>query len=204
MSDKTAIFTPKTPEKLVCFFARGDSEVFASEPGQPARIRGYAAKFDRFSHDLGGYRVKIARGAFTDVLATSDARCLVNHDANLLLGRQSSGTLRLFGDDVGLGYECDPPESQMTEHYLACIRRGDMDGCSFSCYIDIDQWDFSGETPIRTIEHVSELLDVGPVTFPAFPDTSVVSHSLEAARRASAASPRQSSEMLRLRLELAR
>jgi hypothetical protein len=59
-----------------------------------------------------------------------------------------------------------------------------MSGCSFSCDIDVDEWDWSGETPIRTIQSVAELYDVGPVTFPAFPDTSVsASYALEAARR---------------------
>lgn len=203
MSDKLT----KTAEKLVCFFARPHSEVFARrDEGGKAKITGYAAMYDRFSEDLGGYRTKIAPGAFDRVIQAADCRFLVNHDPNLLLGRTTSGTLRLFTDAKGLGFEAEPPASAITDHYAAAIERGDMDGCSFTCDIDIDQWDFSGETPIRTLIGLSELYDIGPVTYPAFRDTSVaVSHALEAARAALVIKVlRPSLSLMRYGIELAR
>lgn len=177
--------TGKTAEKLTCFFGKPNSEVFAVIEGEKTVIRGYAAKFGTFSEDLGGFRTTIAPGAFDRVIMLADCRLLVNHDPNLLMGRVSSGTLKLTTDATGLHFEGVPPQTDTTAHYAELIRRGDLDGCSFTCEIDVDQWDWSGETPIRTIQSVSELYDVGPVTFPAFPDTSVAADafSLVAARR---------------------
>lgn len=180
--DKTA----KIPGKATIFFARPHSELFAITEGDRTIFRGYAAKFGTFSEDLGGFRTTIAPGAFDRVVSLADTRLLINHDPNLLMGRTSNGTLKLSADAVGLHFEGVPPTTDLTAHYAELIRRGDMDGCSFSCDVDIDQWDWSGETPIRTIQSVSALYDVGPVTFPAFADTSVGASqfALESARRA--------------------
>lgn len=161
----------------------GDIEVFSAGDGQPPVIRGYAALFDVYSDDLGGFRTRIAKGAFDRVVPGADVRLLINHDSNMLMGRTRSGTLSLALDDRGLRFEGTPPQTDLAQHYIEEIRRGDMTGCSFQCDIDIDEWDFSGETPIRTVNGISALYDVGPVTIPAFPQTSVAAYALEAARR---------------------
>jgi len=57
-------------------------------------IRGYAAVYNSDSEWMGGFYEQIARGAFDDVL-DNDTRAYFNHDENLLLGRVSSGTLRI-------------------------------------------------------------------------------------------------------------
>lgn len=176
----------KKPERMTCFFGKAGSEVFAVSEGEKTIIRGYAAKFNAFSEDLGGFRTVIAPGTFDRVLPLADCRLLINHDANLLMGRTLSGTLKLSVDDVGLAFEGVPPPTDLAAHHVESIRRGDMDGSSFTCDIDIDEWDWSGETPIRTVKSVSALYDVGPVTFPAFVSTSVsasASYALESARR---------------------
>jgi phage head maturation protease len=66
-------------------------------------VHGYAAVYDVPSEDLGGYRERIAPGAFADVLG-SDVRALLNHDPNEVLGRTKSGTLRLFDEQRGLRF----------------------------------------------------------------------------------------------------
>src|ERR1044072_676927 len=175
--------SPKIPGKSTIFFAEPHAEVFLVGDGQPPKIRGYAALYNVYSEDLGGFRTRIAPGAFDRVVPGDDVRLLVNHDTNLLLGRTKSVTLSLALDDRGLYFEGQPPATGF-EQYIEAIRRGDMDGCSFSCDIDIDEWDFSGETPIRTINGISALYDVGPVTVPAFSQTSVAAFGLESARAA--------------------
>jgi len=60
-----------------------------------------------------------------------DCRALVNHNPDLLLGRTSAGTLKLFADTVGLGYEIIPPNTQAAKDCIASIERGDMTGSSF-------------------------------------------------------------------------
>ena len=61
---------------------------------------GYAAVFDKMTPTMDTgffkFREKIAPGAFTESLARGDdVRALREHDPALLLGRSSSGTLRM-------------------------------------------------------------------------------------------------------------
>jgi HK97 family phage prohead protease len=199
----------KNGELFAAVFSKPQSELFARVEGGRPRISGYAATYTGLSEDLGGFRTRIAPGAFDGVLGKApDVRFLINHDPSLILGRTLSGTLRLGSDDRGLSFDADPPDTPMTAHYLEAIRRGDMDGCSFTCYIARDKWAEIGDETVRTILEVSQLFDVGPVSFPAFPDTSL-SASLQASSdraRASFAAGRRGGKTtaatLRLRLEV--
>ncbi len=152
------------------------------DEGKAPRIVGYAAVHDKLSENLGGFREKIAPGAFDRCLERCDVRALINHDANLLMGRTSAGTLQLHSDDAGLAMEISPPDSEMARHYLAAIERGDMTGASFSFTLDEDgdTWEEDDDGRIvRTVRSVRDIFDVGPVTFPAYLDTTVASRSLK-------------------------
>jgi HK97 family phage prohead protease len=155
----------------------------------PGMMVGYAAVFDKFSVDLGSFREKIAAGAFRDCKG-QDVRALVNHDSNLLIGRAKSGTLRMAEDALGLRIEVDLPDTQLGRDTAESVRRGDMDGMSFSFVCDEELWDQKVNPPERTILHIRDLYDVGPVAFPAYEDTSVAMRSLEALRREAAPPPR--------------
>ncbi len=72
--------------------------------------RGYAAVYNSDSEWMGGFYEQIATGAFDNVL-DNDVRAYFNHDENLLLGRVSSGTLRIGTDKRGLFYEVDLPNT---------------------------------------------------------------------------------------------
>jgi HK97 family phage prohead protease len=153
------------------------------EPDGTKKIRGYAAVFNAYSEDLGGFREIMLPGSFTNVLSrNADVRALVNHDPNLILGRSTSGTLELMQDDMGLGYVITPPATPLADHYVSAIERGDMSGCSFAFRVSKDKWTpgnaDDNTPPTRTISEVSDLLDVGPVTYPAYPDTTVAMRSL--------------------------
>lgn len=147
----------------------------------PGTVLGYAAVFGSFSEDLGYFREKIATGAFSGCLS-QDVRALANHDPSQLLGRNKASTLRMIQDELGLKVEIDLPDTSVGRDTAESIRRGDMDGMSFSFTTDIDQWDYSGDTPIRTLIRVRSLYDVGPVTYPAYTDTSAAMRSLDASR----------------------
>ena len=79
-----------------------DLTVEERQPGQTA-IVGYAARYNRLSLDLGGFREEILPGAFDKILnrqrAKADVVALFNHDSNMVLGRTASGTLELSSDD---------------------------------------------------------------------------------------------------------
>jgi len=152
---------------------------FRADDGSP-KIEGYAAVFGKYSENLGGFVEKIKPGAFTDALKKSDARALFNHDPNIILGRESAGTLSLKQDDRGLFMSVDPPKTQRAEEIMAGIQRGDITQQSFGFTVAEDSWRRSekyGE--IRTIEKIGTLYDVSPVTFPAYPDTKVALRSRE-------------------------
>lgn len=172
--------------------------------GDAPCIRGHAAVFDKLSENLGGFREKIAPGAFDDVLQ-DDVRALVNHDPNLILGRTAAGTLRLAVDSTGLMYEVDPPDTQMARDLLVSMKRGDINQSSFAFVVEDDDWqeDDDGRL-VRTIKKFRRLFDVSPVTYPAYPDATVGLRSLEAWREEHHQPPAMSweDEQRRLALEM--
>lgn len=192
----------KTEERRIVV---GELRAIASEGGGQ-KIAGHAAKFDVLSEDLGGFRERIAPGAFAKSIQSADVRALWNHDANIVLGRNKSGTLRLSEDSAGLYYEVDAPDTQLIrDMVLAPIARGDVNQCSFGFYTLSDKWAKVDGDWVRTLLEV-ELFDVSPVTYPAYPATDVAVRSLQAAQ-AAAASPDAAPWRLTLahrRLDLAR
>lgn len=144
----------------------------AGENGE-AHIVGHAALFGVLSEDLGGFRERIEPGAFARSLA-GDVRALWNHDANYVLGRTTAGTLQLSEDAQGLRVEIEPPDTTWARDLLVTIRRGDVNQMSFGFRVPHggEQWTSEDGMNVRTLTNV-ELFDVSPVTFPAYPQTSV-------------------------------
>jgi hypothetical protein len=150
----------------------------AAEDGP--KVAGYAAVFN-VETDIGGmFREKIAPGAFAKAIK-GDVRSLFDHNTALILGRTKSGTLRLSEDERGLRYEVDLPDTQAGRDLRESMGRGDIDGSSFAFRVLKQSWDESRDTPLRTIEEV-ELYEVGPVTFPQYPEAEVGLRSLNDAK----------------------
>lgn len=193
----------KTPERRVIGIAAGELRVQSVD--KITKIAGHAAKFDVLSEDLGGFRERIAPGAFAKSIGSSDIRALFNHDANIVLGRNKAGTLRLSEDSAGLAYEVDAPDTQLVrDMVLSPIARGDVNQCSFGFYTENDKWTKVDGEWIRTLLEC-ELLDVSPVTYPAYPQTEVAVRALQQAIQTSA--PPDESwrlDVMRRRLDLAR
>ena len=135
-------------------------------------IRGYAAVYNSDSEWMGGFYEQIATGAFDGVM-DNDVRAYFNHDENLLLGRVSSGTLRISTDKRGLFYEVDLPNTTYANDLAELMKRGDVNQSSFAFLIEKDRWEQRDGTTYRIIEKVSRLLDVSPVSQPAYPDATV-------------------------------
>jgi HK97 family phage prohead protease len=145
------------------------------------QISGYAAVFNTTA-DLGMFRERIKPGAFTRAIQESqDVRCLFNHDADYVLGRTKSGTLRLSEDDQGLRFECDMPNTQMGRDVREMILRGDVDQCSFGFVVTKENVSYNQDGTVdREIQDV-DLFDVSPVTYPAYTETSVEARSRDEA-----------------------
>ncbi len=193
----------KTPERRVIGIGAGELRVATVD--KVTKIAGHAAKFDVLSEDLGGFRERIAPGAFAKSIQSSDIRALFNHDANIVLGRNKAGTLRLSEDSAGLAYEVDAPDTQLVrDMVLSPIARGDVNQCSFGFYTINDKWTKVDGEWIRTLLE-AELLDVSPVTYPAYPQTEVAVRALQQAIQASAPpDERWRLDVMRRRLDLAR
>jgi HK97 family phage prohead protease len=146
------------------------------EPGEPLKIRGYAAVFNQLSVPLYGFRERILPGAFKKSI-DADVRALVGHDPSQIIGRTKSGTLILREDDHGLYAEIDPPNTHPGRDIVESIKRGDIDGMSIGFQVVKDKWSHEDKEQIRELHEV-ELFDVSPVTFPAYMQTEVFVRSL--------------------------
>lgn len=144
------------------------------------KLTGYASVFNQAA-DLGNHFEVIGPTAFRSALAdpTTDVRALFNHDANMLLGRQSSGSLRLSTDSAGLHYEVDLPDTSLGRDVAALAERGDITGASFAFVPDQDEWSQRGVARVRTHTSVGRLVDVSPVTFPAYDGASTTLRSMD-------------------------
>lgn len=138
-------------------------------------VVGYAAVFNKFSRDLGGFIEIIERGAFSDVLG-DDVVALFNHSPDNILGRTTSGTVEIWQDDEGLGYRIKLPDTSLGNDMKKLIARGDITTSSFGFDLSRDgsQWEQDEDgRAVHRIKKVSRLWDVSPVTWAAYPDTSV-------------------------------
>lgn len=137
--------------------------------GEPTKIIGYAVRWDQLSHPIWGmFQERFRRGAFTSRMA--DVYAAWQHDEREILGRTPS-TLSLVEDDIGLRYEIIPPA--WAEKYVETIDRGDVRGSSFIFRPIKEEWDESNpDMPIRTVLE-ADLIEVSPVTRPAYPQSSV-------------------------------
>lgn len=144
-------------------------------------IAGYAATFGDLSLDLGGFREKIAPGAFTaSLMDTSiDPLCLYDHNMANILGRRSSGTLTLSEDERGLKFQCQLPDTSVARDLTALMEREDIGNMSFGFACDSDSWDDIGGTVVRTLIAV-RVYEVSVVASPAYPSSSVALRSCPA------------------------
>lgn len=148
------------------------------------KIEGYAAVFESRSADLGGFTEIIHKKAF-DAVIGHDVRGLINHDPSKLIGRTSSGTMQLSVDERGLKYVIDLPDTQEARDLRHLMERGDIDGSSFGFVPDEDEWELDDESGAitRHIKSIRSLLDVGPVTYPAYNATEATMRSLNEFRQ---------------------
>lgn len=175
------------------------SDYFKLDETDKPKIIGYAAIFNVLSDDLGGFREKIAPGAFRKTLQQNDdVRALVDHDSKLVLGRKKAGTLNLNEDERGLYIEINPPDTNAGKDAIISIKRGDINQMSFGFFTVDQEWTTENEEEIRTLKEV-KLFDVSIVTYPAYPDTEAAIRSLGKIKE----KQQKFLELMRMRLKLA-
>ncbi len=171
--------------------ARRETVAFEPKAGSVGQIAGYAAVFNEETviHAAGGtaWRERIGPSAFDDVLAGNgdgDTIAAFNHHGQSLLGRTSSGTLRLKRDAVGLHYAVDLPDTSVGRDVQALVQRGDLKGSSFKFAVAeggfsvIERAKHPGDLPLLQINRIKRLMDVGPVVDAAYDGTTVSARSV--------------------------
>jgi len=167
------------------------SELRAEESGGKTYLVGRAASYGVLSHDLGGFREMLQAGCFDGVLADRGLDCLhtIEHDRSRILGRTTSGTLKLKSDSKGLSYRTQIPNTSDGGDIAELCRRGDLNASSFAFTVDPDgeQWDDQATDDegrrciLRTITRISSLHDISIVSSAAYPETAAgLSRSLPA------------------------
>src|SRR5580693_3820219 len=158
------------------------SEVRTESAGGKTYLTGRAASYDTMSHDLGGWRETLAPGAFDAALSdpSLDVTHNINHSADKVLGRSTSGTLVLSTSRKGLNYRTLLPQCGYARDLVELVKRGDIHESSFAFTIaddgeswtDVDDPEEEGKRcALRTITRIGKLHDVSTVTSAAYPQT---------------------------------
>ncbi len=114
---------------------RPDLPEDSADPQALKLLMGYSARYNVESKDLGGFVEVIKEGAFNGPLSSADdTLALVNHDANLILGRRSSKTLVIGSDSRGLKFQVRPGKSRLWDDVTDMVQRRDLSECSFAVY----------------------------------------------------------------------
>jgi len=151
-------------------------DIECRDTGDSPKITGYAARFGQWSSPIAGiFRERIDPAAFNKTVQESDIRALWNHNPDYVLGRNKAGTLSLSTNEHGLKMEISPPDTEWARDLVTSIKRGDVSGASFGFEAVKDTWNDSMDE--RTLNEV-KLFDVSPVTYPAYPASSVKVRSL--------------------------
>lgn len=146
-------------------------------------IRGYGIVFNKKSEVL------YSRGkAFREIIRPEAVKgvpldqmlCMHNHKSERLLGNTLSGTMRTGVDETGVWYEVDLPKSPTGEDVLVSVSRGDTRGSSFQFDIteNGDKWSVEDGMALREVIQFNGIYEQGPVSEPAYPDTTIAKASL--------------------------
>lgn len=172
---------PETPVKL-------ESRADAAADELP-NIVGYTAVFGvdtEIQTYFGSFRERIQKGAFQRAIRErQNARALRNHDPDNLLGSVEGKTLELKEDATGLFVEIKTPNTTLGRDTVELIKRGDLSGMSFAFIVRKEKWvnGEDGSPDLRVIQDV-DLFDVGPVTYPAYAQTTADTRSSSKAYQA--------------------
>lgn len=154
-------------------------EMRAIEDDDKMIVEGTPIVYDQET-DIGWFREKIARGAATEALKTSDIFLLFNHDPNKPLARTKNGTLEAWEEEDGVHMRADLSKSTLGPDLYRDIKSGLIDKMSFAFTVEEQTWkEQEGMTDLRIVDKIAELYDLSPVTYPAYKQTELVARSAE-------------------------
>jgi len=156
------------------------------EAHEPATITGTAAVIYRkgeagTEYNLAAYGLdateRLMPGCFDEALAEADIYCAINHDPSLVFARKNNtaDTLTVWSDADGLHYRAAPVDTTAGRDAIANAKSGNFAGSSFAFSVakDGETWRKEDGRQIREVTKVERLVDVSPVTSPAYKATTV-------------------------------
>lgn len=111
---------------------------------------------------------------------SKDIKVYYQHDETKPIARTKNGTLRLENTDTELRFSFDVPETTDGNDLLTLVRDGIIDSCSFGMIVIRDKYEIDNSEEVRTVLE-ARLLEISPVTNPAYLDTKVYCRSLSEA-----------------------
>lgn len=152
-----------------------ESHLEVREDSEGPKITGYGIVYNQEARLWDDLFEIIRPGAAHDVLqGAPDIRCAFNHSPDHIIGRTKSGTLTVEEDEWGVRYTATPPDTQWCRDLLQSIRRGDVDGSSFTFSVEPQDETVKRQednTYLREVRRLAALGEVGPVTWPAYEGT---------------------------------
>lgn len=139
-------------------------------------VSGYAIKYGKPSLDLGGFIEYVERGALNDSLEKNDILALYDHKTGNILGRTSSGTLKLENRDEGLYFRLSLPNTSLGRDIYESVQRGDLKGMSFGFRVPKGGTRWEGQK--RYLKNI-DMHEISIVSMPAYPDTEVLARTYE-------------------------
>lgn len=172
---------PDAPKALLTRAAPFLADVEVRAKGDGFTLEGYAAVFDaptRINSWEGHFDEKIERGAFAKTLSERTPVMQFDHGHDIATGSVPIASIETIKEDKrGLFVRARLFDNPRVEPIRQAIAGGAIDGMSFRFRVTREEWDETGDVPVRTIREL-DLFEVGPVVFPAYEATSVGVRSL--------------------------
>ena len=172
-------------------------------------LEGYAIVFNEetlIGDSKRGFREMIMPSALTNI-SMKDVPLKYNHMDNfLVIARTKNGSLKLEVDDKGLKIRAELLDTQTNKDIYKMVQNGLLDKMSFAFTVASQEWDRSGDVPLRKITSIERLYDVSIVDLPAYEGTSIYSRSLDFVeselRAMDLAKENEKKELIRRRINL--
>lgn len=154
-------------------FLSTDFQVRESQDSDEKYLEGYFIRFNEETNLFDNIYEEVDPQSITNSLKNNDIRCLFNHQTDLVLGRTGNKTLELRADENGLfGKVKINKDDRQAMDILARIERGDINACSFGFNI-LNEEVVERADSVKFILKEIDLVEVSPVTFPAYPTTEI-------------------------------
>lgn len=165
-----------------------DFELIRAEPdGDGLTLEGYAAVFNaptEINSWEGNFRETIRQGAFKKTLQERTPVLMFDHGQHPLIGSMPLGKITKAREDThGVFVEARLSDNWLIQPVRDAIRDGGIQGMSFRFSIVKDEWVKPAKRGGIPDRYISELraMELGPVVFPAYPQTEVGVRSRELA-----------------------